>query len=90
MKLHNRPFHWWGDIWTKPSTRSLSDLLEQHVLQQSEADWLIDHIGAGRSLIVATEASRAGKSTLAHALLEETPANRERIYIRGTYEPFDW
>lgn len=90
MKLYNRPFHWWGDMWTKPSTRSLEDLIEQGVLTQFEADWLVTHIQTGGSLLVAAEASRSGKSTLAYALLEKLPVERERIYIRGTFEPFDW
>jgi hypothetical protein len=90
MKLYNRPFHWWGDMWTKPGTRSLTDLVDQAVLTEAEAGWLVDHIRSGRSLVVAAEASRSGKSTLANALLETLTPERERIFIRGNYEPFDW
>jgi hypothetical protein len=90
MKLYNRPFHWWGDMWTKPGTRTLEDLIDQGVLDSAKADWLVNHIRTGKSLLVAAEASRAGKSTLAYALLQKLPGNRERIYIRGTFEPFDW
>ena len=90
MKLYHRPFHWWGDCWAKPSSRTLADLVEQLVLTPSQRDWLVAHLRSGGSLVVAAEESRSGKSTLAHALIDAVPPGRERIYVRGSYEPFDW
>lgn len=90
MASYNHPYHWWGDPWTTPNPMSLTELVETGVLTDSECDWLVDYIRQGGSLIVSAAGSNAGKSTLALALLDALSPSRERIYIRGTYEPFDW
>jgi type IV secretory pathway ATPase VirB11/archaellum biosynthesis ATPase len=51
---------------------------------------LADHVRNGGSVIVAAAESGAGKSTLAHTLIDCIRPGKDHIYIRGTYEPFDW
>ena len=90
MHLYERPYYWWGDVWSKPAPRSLGDLQHEGILGEAEASWLVGHIGSGGSLIVAAEKSRVGKSTLAWALTDAIASSRIRIFIRGNHEPFDW
>lgn len=89
-KPHTQPFHWWGLPWTPPNPRTLSELIEQGMMSDDTARFLKQHVRNGGSIVVAAGAAGAGKSTLAHALTAEIPLDRTRIYIRGTYESFDW
>jgi type IV secretory pathway ATPase VirB11/archaellum biosynthesis ATPase len=89
-KPWEQPFYWWGPPWTPPNPISLADLAGQGVIQAPQAASLAAHIRAGRSLVVAALRSGTGKSTLAHALIDDIDPDRNPVYIRGTYEPFDW
>lgn len=85
-----QPFHWWGPPWAPPNPMSLADLIEQGVIRPEQAAQLTDHVRQGGSVVVAALRSGTGKSTLAHAIMAAIEPERSRIYIRGTYEPFDW
>lgn len=84
------PFHWWGPPWHEPTPMSIAELIDLGTLTEAQANWLSEHLDRGGSLIVAASAQGAGKSTLAHALADELPGERTRVYLRGMYEPFDW
>ena len=85
-----QPFHWWGPPWAPPNVMSLADLVEQGLIRPEHAPRLTNQVRQGGSLVVAALRSGTGKSTLAHALMAAIEPDRNRIYIRGTYEPFDW
>ena len=84
------PFNWWGPPWQSPVPRSVEELVALAMLTEAQAPWLVDHVRAGKSALVASMPQGAGKSTLAHALAAELPLSRVRVYLRGMYEPFDW
>ena len=84
------PFHWWGLPWSPAYPRTLSELVSNGMLPVNVADFLLEHVRSGGSVVVAASQSGAGKSTLAHALLAGITADRIHAYIRGTYESFDW
>src|SRR6185436_9488690 len=85
-----QPFAWWGPPWARPNLLSLADLIAQGVINAEKVAWLADHVRRGRSVVVAALRSGTGKSTLAHALIAEVDPERSRVYVRGSYEPFDW
>ena len=85
-----QPFAWWGPPWARPNPLSLADLIAQGVINAEKVAWLADHVRRGRSVVVAALRSGTGESTLAHALIAEVDPERSRVYVRGSYEPFDW
>jgi type IV secretory pathway ATPase VirB11/archaellum biosynthesis ATPase len=85
-----QPFYWWGPPWAPANSISLAELVGQGMIQAEQAAFLTAHIGAGGSLVVAALQSGTGRSTLAHALIGAIDPDRSLVYIRGTYEPFDW
>lgn len=84
------PFHWWGPSWNRAQPRRLDELVEDGVLDHGTAATLVRAVHGGESIIVAAEPSRVGKSTLAAALVAELPEETEHIYIRGSFETFDF
>lgn len=84
------PFHWWGPSWNRAQPRRLDELVEDGVLDHATAATLVRAVHGGESIIVAAEPSRVGKSTLAAALVAELPEETEHIYIRGSFETFDF
>ena len=86
----SRPYHWWGLPWTRRNPMTIADLVSQGTITAEEAAWLEWHVRSGGSVAVASHAAGAGKSTLAHALIEAIDHSRTRIYIRGNHDPFDW
>jgi type IV secretory pathway ATPase VirB11/archaellum biosynthesis ATPase len=86
----DQPYHWWGPPWAAPNPLSLEDLVGQGMLSREQAAWLADHVRDGGSVVVAALRSGTGKSTFAHALIDEIPPGRTRIYIRGQAETFEW
>lgn len=84
------PFHWWGPAWARPEPQGLDELVAQGVLSAGLADRLRETVTAGGSVVVAAGPSRVGKSTLAAALAEWIPVERQRVYPRGCYETFDF
>ena len=84
------PFHWWGPPWSAPNPVSLDQLVAGGTLSAAEAEWLARHVAEGGSLLVAAGPSGAGKSTLAAALAAIVPDSRQKTYLRGEYESFEW
>jgi hypothetical protein len=84
------PFFWWGPIWHAPDPRPMRSLVGSGMLSREIAALLIALVEQGQSVIVASERSAAGKSTLLWSLLDFVPSEVSRIYVRGSYEPFDF
>jgi hypothetical protein len=84
------PFYWWGLPWSPAYPRTLSELVTEGMLSANPANFLLEHVRSGGSVVVAASQSGAGKSTLAHALQAGISPDRIHAHIRGTYESFDW
>ncbi len=65
--------------------REISDLVEDDVLSQSDADYLISKIAQGKSVIVAG-GTGAGKTTLLNCLLGEVDPNERIITCEEVFE----
>jgi type IV secretory pathway ATPase VirB11/archaellum biosynthesis ATPase len=86
----HEPFHWWGPPWNPAPARTLAELVALDMLSDQQAAWLTRHVRNGGSVVVAAGPQGAGKSTLAHALIQEIPPDRQAVYVRGMYETFEW
>jgi type IV secretory pathway ATPase VirB11/archaellum biosynthesis ATPase len=86
----DRPYHWWGPPWVAPNPLTLADLVGKGTLNHGQAAWLADQVRNGGSVIVAALHSGTGKSTLAHALINQLPPERTLVYLRGQAETFTW
>ncbi len=84
------PFFWWGTEQRAGPHPDLETLIQSQFITEVGATLLLDLIGAGLSLVVVSEASGAGKSSLLAALLAEVQTDRQRIYLRGNYETFEF
>lgn len=83
-------FYWWGPAWTKRHPQTLAQLVEREVLSADEAAVLAALFDRGVSIVVISLASGAGKSTLLDAIVQSGSQHRQRIYLRGGYETFDF
>jgi hypothetical protein len=86
----NEPFFWWGAGPQQPYRRTLGELAASGRVPALGAALLAALLEHGVSLIVLSPAAGAGKSTLLAALLDAVTASRQRLYLRGSYEPFDF
>jgi type IV secretory pathway ATPase VirB11/archaellum biosynthesis ATPase len=86
----DRPYHWWGPPWVAPHPLTLAELVGQGMLNQRQAGWAADQVRSGGSVIIAALRSGTGKSTFAHALIDQLPPERKLVYIRGQSETFTW
>ena len=68
----------------------LANQIDRGVLTQPEADHLLEILMAGRGLVIAAGDSGSGKSSLLWSLVASLPITTERIFIRGSAEPFDF
>lgn len=84
------PFFWWGTTHRAGASPDLASLIHSRFITESAAVLLLELIASGRSLFIVSEASGAGKSSLLAALLSETHSSRQRIYLRGNYETFEF
>jgi hypothetical protein len=90
MEDRAEPFNWWGWHWQPPQPLSVMQLIEAGSLDTDLLALLWAMLARRASLIVAAEPPLAGKTTTLTALLDLTPPDTERIYLRGHYETFDF
>ncbi|CAN5624623.1 hypothetical protein BH23CHL5_BH23CHL5_17930 [soil metagenome] len=86
----SEPFFWWGSRPGRRPVATLEQLIELGMLAPSAARLLLDLIDEGTSIFVVSQAAGAGKSTLLAALLAECDTSRKTLYLRGSYETFDF
>ena len=84
------PFAWWGAHWNAPQPLSVVQLIRARTFDAHSLAliWLMMERGA--SVIVAAEPQESGKSTVLHALLDFISTARRRVYVRGSYETFEF
>jgi hypothetical protein len=85
---HDRPFNWWGPSWLPAEPKSLLWLIQAGTLSPREAAFLSLASELRRSIIVAAEPQKAGKTTVLTALTDFLPSGTQPIYLRGLYERF--
>lgn len=86
----SQPFFWWGPAGSSHNVQSLHHLVEKQMLSAELAGELAARVRTGRSMTIAAAPSKAGKTTLLTALCGAIPADRQRVYLRGVYERFDF
>lgn len=86
----DEPFYWWGPVWAPQHSRTLTQLVNQELLSAREAAVLAVLYRRGASLFVISRTSGACKSTLLDAIVQSGSQYRDRIYLRGSYETFDF
>jgi hypothetical protein len=84
------PFFWWGTPYPPAKIKTLGELIADGTLPAPDAAFSLLLLERGVSLFVISEASGAGKSSLLHTLLVQATIDREPIYLRGSYETFDF
>lgn len=87
---YQRPFSWWGFGWTQPEPRSLPWLIHSGTITTREAAFLSLAIESRRTVIIAAEPPKAGKTTLLTALVDFLDPAITPIYLRGIYERFEF
>jgi hypothetical protein len=90
MEDRDEPFNWWGWHWQPPQPMSVMQLIEAQSLDSSLLALLWAMLSRRASLLVAAEPPMAGKTTTLTALLDLTPPQTKRVYLRGHYETFDF
>lgn len=70
--------------------RTVLDLIGDGVLGPPVAALIWALLIRRSSMVVVAGASGTGKTTLLTALLDLLPGGEDRIYLRGSYEPFDF
>ena len=90
MDDRDEPFNWWGWHWQPPQPLSVMQLIEAGSVDTSLMALLWAMLSRRASLLVAAEPPLAGKTTTLTALLDLTPPDTERVYLRGHYETFDF
>jgi len=87
----SQPFAWWGPPeWGSPAPMSIPRLIAAGNLDVPVAAILWALMHRRSSVILAAMPRLAGKSTLLTAMLDFLPPGVRRIYLRGTYEDFDF
>jgi hypothetical protein len=86
---YGTPFYLYGNAPPR-AARSLPQLIAAGFLRPEDANILVTLAHRGISMaIVATSAAR-GKSSLLAALLPYLPAERDRYFLRGSFETFQF
>ncbi|HLB29874.1 MAG TPA: hypothetical protein VJM69_07075 [Dehalococcoidia bacterium] len=90
MRLYNQPYSWWGwHGWGyQPRPMSIVEIMEAGTMSPRLAALLWLGMERGASVIVASEPSLAGKTTLLTALLSLTSQEAGGYFTRGVDEDF--
>jgi Flp pilus assembly CpaF family ATPase len=87
---YEKPHGWWGLERDDAVPRTLPWLIRAGTLGAREAAFLSLAVEMRRTLIVAAEETRAGKTTLLTALLSFIDPTTRPVYVRGLYERFEY
>lgn len=87
---YEKPYGWWGLERDDAAPRTLLWLIRAGTLSAREAAFLSLAVEMRRTLIIAAEEPRAGKTTLLTALLDFMDPTTRPVYVRGLYERFEY
>jgi hypothetical protein len=84
------PEGWWGYHWTPPRPMSAVELVGSGGLDARLMATLWAVTSRRRSVMLASEAPRAGKTTTLSALVDFLPPGPVGVFLRGWRGDFDW
>ncbi len=90
MDDYEEPFGWWGWHWQPPVPLSIMQIIDAGSTDTDMMAVLWAMMARRASVLVAAEPPMAGKTTTLTALLDLTPPDTRRVYLRGHYETFDF
>ena len=84
------PSEWWGPVGANQIQLTLQEIIENGSITNDMCSLLSQVVANGSSLLVASSRSGAGKTTLLTALVEQIDPSRRKVFVRGSYETFDF
>ena len=88
--LSRFPEGWWGYHWEPPSPMSAVELIGTPTIDSRLMATLWAVVSRRRSVMLASEAPQAGKTTLLSSLVDFLPDGTTGIFVRGWWEQYDW
>jgi hypothetical protein len=88
--LSRFPEGWWGYHWEPPNPMSAVELVGTPTIDSRLMATLWAVVGRRRSVMLASEAPQAGKTTLLSSLVDFLPDGTTGIFVRGWWEEYDW
>ncbi|MEX1072712.1 MAG: hypothetical protein WED86_03340 [Chloroflexota bacterium] len=84
------PEGWWGYHWSLPQPMSVVEIVESGSLDARLMATLWAVVARRRSVMLASEAPMAGKTTTLSALVDLLPSGTVGVFLRGWRGDFDW
>jgi len=84
------PEGWWGYHWSLPRPMSAVEIVESGSLDARLMATLWAVVRRRRSVMLASEAPMAGKTTTLSALVDLLPRGTVGVFLRGWRADFDW
>ncbi len=84
------PEGWWGYHWEPPTPMSAVELIGTPTIDSRLMATLWAVVSRRRSVMLASEAPQAGKTTLLSSLVDFLPDGTTGIFVRGWWEEYDW
>jgi len=84
------PEGWWGYHWEPPRPMSAVELIGTPAIDSRLMAVLWAVVARRRSVMLASEAPQAGKTTALSALVDFLPDGTTGIFVRGWWEEYDW
>jgi hypothetical protein len=84
------PEGWWGYHWEPPRPMSAVELIGTPTIDSRLMAILWAVVSRRRSVMLASEAPQAGKTTALSALVDFLPDGTTGIFVRGWWEEYDW
>lgn len=84
------PEGWWGYHWAPPRPMSAVELIGTPAIDARLMATLWAVVSRRRSVMLASEAPQAGKTTTLSALVDFLPRDSVGVFLRGWWADFDW
>ncbi len=84
------PEGWWGYHWAPPEPMSAVEIVGSGAIDRRLMAVLWAVVARRGSVMLASEAPQAGKTTTLSALVDFLPAGTVGIFLRGWYADFGW
>jgi hypothetical protein len=84
------PEGWWGYHWSPPQPMSAVEIVGSGAIDARLMATLWAVVGRRRSVMLASEAPQAGKTTTLSALVDFLPPDTVGVFLRGWWEDYAW
>jgi hypothetical protein len=88
--LSRFPEGWWGYHWAPPQPLSAAEIVGSGAVDERLMALMWALVARRRSVMLASEAPQAGKTTTLSALVDFLPEGTVGIFLRGWYADFGW